>query len=171
MYIYIYLLLLNYFVSRKSVQGPTSRHTVSFGNEHSSWTNRANNSKMESRTRIIYLFPPPSFCPTCYGLSNVMRRKGTRHAFIECRVTGREKCNKHVEESMEKRMLLSNNHCKCTFCLRDYPSHPLPSRPRDGGSVDDDRSGYAAVYRRRDYYTIRRWRSEAHSECSVVYTI
>jgi len=45
------------------------------------WTSRAQG-----------IFPLPSFCPTCYGLSNVMRRKGTRHAFIECRVTARE-CN------------------------------------------------------------------------------
>jgi len=56
------------------------------------WTNRAQG-----------IFPLPSFCPTCYGLSNVMRRKGTRHAFIECRQ--RENV---MEESTEKRMLLSN---------------------------------------------------------------
>lgn len=49
----------------------------------------ANNSKIH---RAQGIFPLPSFCPTYYGLSNVMRQKGTRHAFIECRVTARE-CN------------------------------------------------------------------------------
>lgn len=68
------------------VQGPTHLVTIS-GTGQIARMCLANNSKMH---RAQGIFPLPSFCPTYYGLSNVMRRKGTRHAFIECRVTARE---------------------------------------------------------------------------------
>lgn len=50
-----------------------------------------------------------------------------------------------VEESTEKRMLLSNNHCKCTF-VRDT-SHP---RGAEGGGRRQERAAVVVATRYAD---------------------
>lgn len=137
-----HMLLRNCFASWKNVQGPTSRHNF----RH--WLMDKSREcvsqiiiKCISRTRYL---PSPFVLP--YILWFKQRDVAKRHKacvyWMSC--DSASGCTWTWWGSMEKRrMLLSNNHCKCTF-IRDT------SHPRRGGGGRRRRAAIVVAIRYAD---------------------